>query len=400
MSDAAVLAAGDGLLLDPFEFHGHTASCIVGLGGDLPNPDPHYAFHTNYVAVARGHAHFNVRFSNLRARFGTLWLRVHMLPSEPGSAAHMVTSARMQLNRLVLHGGDTSVKFEAYHGATYALMGVILDRTDAAADGLAIHLDRPFGSVEDDDLLSINEAAGTTFGTEAVKRAAQLISLDQPTFALPVSQSFTPAQVTEPEFKRWPVPRQPETIEAAWTYAYLLQTLDLYGVLQQGARGLVIGDLPDSVARVMTERGVVYENVGLSGVDIRPAEEAAANLRQIDPANLRSELVAFDFLCSICVTDRFLDESLAGGFVERSMECLRPGGLAVHVVTTCADVSRDERGMVCFDRNGIERIGLGLVSRGHDVARLKPPTARTSNDMDRSAQIPFGLIARRARSIL
>ena len=401
MSDVETTEPRGALLLDPFEYHGHTASCIAGLGGDHPNPDAAYAFHTGYVPVARGYAHFTVRFRNLRARFGTLWLRIHMLPAEPGAAARMVTSDRVQLNRLVHHGGETFVKFEAFHGATYALMGLIPDRTDASAEDLSVELDRPFDPDQDDDRISIDDASSTVFGTKAVKPASQLLSMEAPVFSKPVSQPFTPMQLAEPAFRRWLAEAGSGSSEENWARAYLLQALETYGMLQAGARGLVFGSMPSGIAELFDRTGLRHEQVALTGDAVRATEDAPPS-REVDPVVLPSGLIAFDFLCSIHASDRFEDERAAAAFIEKTMECLRPGGIAVHVVLACAAFARrhEEAGPTCFDRNAIERIVLGLISRGHDVARLKPLSTRELSGREIYRPRPFGLIARRARSIL
>ena len=388
-----------GLALDPFAFHGGTASCISGLGGHEPNPDPTYAFHTPYVPVARGHAHFSVRFNRLRARFGTLWLRVHMLPSGPQAAARMVTSERLQLNRLVHHGGEAHIRFEAFRGATYALMGLISDRTDAAADGLDIRLDRPFDEAEADDGIGVDEAAETSFGTRAIKAAGQLVSLMPPTFESPVSQSFTKAQVKERAFRRWVKLEDRDDAQTVWQNAFILQTLERYGLMQPGARGLIFGGVASVVHKVLTEKSVQYQQIsGLAqhaGIEIDIQHQI-----QLNTENLPGNFVANDFLCSTLAANEFDDERGAVRFIERSMLCLRPSGLAVHIISVRgrSEKIQDNGDILTFDRNALERLALSLLSRGHSVARLKPPSVGRA--LQSSDAVSFGLIVRRAGTIL
>ena len=131
------------LELDPFAFYPEAASAIAGLGRSGPSPTPKYAFHTPYVEAAAGPANFTVRLEGLRAKSGTLLLRVHMLPTEPGGRARMANSERVALNRLVHMGGEITIRFEGFHDMTFALVGLIQGETDAAADNLIITLDRP-----------------------------------------------------------------------------------------------------------------------------------------------------------------------------------------------------------------------------------------------------------------
>ena len=390
----AVMDESSGRSLDPFEFHGHPASCIAGLGGPTPLPDPSYAFHTSYVPVARGHAHFLVRFTNLQARRGSLVLRVHMLPDEPGAVAQMVTSHRVQLNWLAHHGGEVQLRFEAFRGARYALMGLVPDQLDASAEGLAVTLDRP---ATEQDLASAGEATearSTVYGSETVRSAPMplLLSLEPPSFAQPVSQPCTTKQLREPAFRARCRSLGLTDRAGTWDSAYAVQALDRYGMLQAGARGLILGYADPAVTQALTAAGTSCHQVALS-----PNENGAETRPLVDPAALPEDLFAFDFLLSVRSTDTLGSDRLTSSFIEKGMECLRPGGLAVHVVSH--HPAPATLPIVAFDRNGLERSALALISRGHQVARMKPPLAQHAIEVRNDSAISFGLITRRATLI-
>ncbi len=392
-----VIDETSGQTLDPFEFHGHPVSCIAGLGGSAPLPDPSYAFHTPYVPVARGHAHFLVRFTNLQARRGSLVLRVHMLPDQPGATAQMVTSHRVQLNWLAHHGGEMHLRFEAFRGARYALMGVVPDQIDASAEGLAVTLDRP---ATDADIGAAGEAAearSTTYGSETIRPVATplLLSMDPPSFAQPVSQPCTARQIREPAF-RARCNALGLTIGRAetWQSAYAVQALERYGVLQAGARGLVLGQVDPAVMQALAAAGTSCHHVALN-TDRQGAGATTGPV--IDPVTLPGDLFAFDFLLSIRSTDTMGGDRPRGSFIEQAMECLRPGGLAVHLVAHHPDPG--SLPILAFDRNGLEQVALALISRGHQMARLKPPTVQHGLEMGDDFAVPFGLIAVRAALI-
>lgn len=384
-----------GQSLDPFEFHGHPASCIAGLGGSQPIPDPSYAFHTCYVPVARGHAHFVVRFNGLEARRGSLVLRVHMLPDEAGAAAQMVTSHRLQLNWLAHHGGETQVRFEAFRGARYALMGIVPDQLDASARDLTITLDRP---ATQKDLEAAGEAAetqSTAYQSETIRSvpASLILSMDSPSFAQPVSQPCTVAQLREPAFKSrskalaYPSSWDPASI---WEGAYVIEALDRYGMLQPGARGLVLGRLDPHVATMLTAAGMTFQHVAFTPQD-------AGDSAMADPLALPDDLFAFDFLVSIRSTDAMEDNRSATSFIEKAMECLRPQGLAIHILGFHPSPAHLEA--VAFDRNGLERVAFALISRGHQLARMKPPLPHHKLKGADDGIVPYGIIARRAALI-
>lgn len=378
-----------GRSLDPFEFHGHPASAIAGLGGGAPLPDPSYGFHTSYVGVARGHAHFLVKFTNLRARRGSLVLRVHMLPDEPDATARMVTSHRVQLSWLAHHGGETRLRFEAFRGARYALMGVIPDQLDASADDLTITLDRPADETAPLPGADADEARATAFASETIKAvsAPLIVSVEAPSFAHPVSQPCTVRQLRETAFRNRcrALSDMPDDPAACWEIAYAVQVMERYGVLRPGSRGIGFATRNPAVERAVTSMGATIGHF--------PSNEDGQN----DLTELTDDLFAFDFLYSIRAVDELDDRGAAIRFIERAMECLRPGGLAVHVVGHRAESTSPQ--YTTFDRNGLERIAFALVSRGHQAARLKPPLASHTLESGADGVVPFGLVARRAALI-
>ena len=83
------------------------------IGGDVPNADPTYAFHTPYIPRARGWVNFTVHVQHMTAKVGNLVLRVHMLDDDSGLPARMATSERIQLNRLSAIG-EVSVALKRF----------------------------------------------------------------------------------------------------------------------------------------------------------------------------------------------------------------------------------------------------------------------------------------------
>jgi hypothetical protein len=371
------------LLLDPFAYQAGVKSRIEGLGGTNPSDhDPNYAFHTLYVDAAEGPVNFIVRFTGLTARRGSLQLRVHMVGDEP--RAILVNSARIQLNRLVAMGGETSIRFEGFRGVTFALYGGIVGDTDAAADGLMVTLDRPADGGDEE---IVAEARNTSFRREDIAPQARLLSLDRPLFAQPVCQPGTTAQLREPAFDKWVktlgVGRSPPRTQ--WARAFVLQALDRYGALQPGARGLRFGDDAEGFRRVLDRLGV----------------HARSSALPASPDTIPRHLLNFDFLWSIDMAQRFGSPAIGQWFIDASLRCLRPGGLAVHIVPF--DPLAAQRDITTegplFGRGDVERIALGMISRENEVAQVKLGAADLltgplpGNDLDAAA---FGIIVRKA----
>ncbi len=384
------------LELDPFGFQPELASRIPGLGGPTPGYDPTYVFHTPYVAAARGQATFTVIFENLRARTGTLTLRVHMLPDEPGAVAQMVNSVRIQFNRLVKENGRIALSFDGYRGVTYAIMGSIADQTDSQADRIRVILDRPAdtqGAAE-----SFVDARSTAFGSDKINASPHMISTKAATMARPVSQPYGEAQMREPVTGAWltRLGLTPDRSVAQWALVYKLQVLESYGMLQPGAR--VLGFTRGDEAFV-----AALEANGLATMIAEPGAEAI--VAEMDPLYPPPALVNFDAVWASDPGAVASDAAEVSRFVENAMSCVRPGGLAVFVFRTqrSAIVNPDDgekdaresgRG-VRLTRIDIERIALMLISRRNEIAQLKPIRIIEPDGGD-----IFGLIARTPRTVL
>jgi hypothetical protein len=134
--------------------------------------------------------------------------------------------------------------------------------------------------------------------------------------------------------------------------------------------------------------------------------EENVSSRIVSWRRLPADLVNFDFLWSTRANEILYSVAATAAFVEETMACLRPGGLAVH--TFGYDLAPSGRKIPSTDRimlqqGDIERIALLLVSRGHEVAQFKidasdpilTPGAAVDAEhraMDRSM---VGLIARK-----
>jgi len=380
------------LALDPFGFHPGAASRIGGLGGTTPTSDFDYAFHTPYVEAAEGRATFTVRFQGLKAKQGTLVLRVHMVPLEPGSAVRLANSERIALNRLIVLGSEISVSFEGFQDVVFALVGTISGETDAEAEGLVVTLDRPADPAAKRAVGA--EAKSTTYGNTPLQPATSLLSEKAPTLANPVSQIATAAQLREPAAGGWMArlrPRGNSGVEH-WRKVYTLEVLRRYGMLEQGAIGLGFepspSGVPAALAAMRTKVVAVYPSrpgPPLNPIALKenlqgraPCDEASfeenVSVRVDSWRRIPTDLVNFDFLWSARANEQLYSVAAAIRFTEDVMACLRPGGLAVH--TMSYDLAPGGRSIpsterILLQQGDVERIALILVSRGHDVAQFR-----------------------------
>lgn len=388
-----------GLLLDPFGWHVDVASRIGGLGGTKPSFDPTYVFHTPYVRAERGSAAFEIMFENLTAKRGTLLIRLHMLPDEPGAIARLVDSERIQLNRLVKDGGRVHMAFEAFAGVTYALMGQIADNTDARAHSMAVRLDRPDSGRENP---RIRQADGrsTRFSSNDVVAAAHILSVDPPTLTAPVSQPFTRAQMADPGLLEPFHDHHSSNEHRAWEQAYLLRVFKRYGALGEGARALCVGVPADLLDDALRQAGTQVQHVMPDGLVPKEEPDNGREIpsRIVDLNALPPDLADFDFLWSSGLHTLLMDPPLLRRRLVAAMDVLRPGGLAVHMLRVDARVAGErhegeEPGAI--GRGDVEQLALTMISHGHEVARI-----RSCDPAYLRAPAPFGLITRKARAVL
>ncbi|CAB1367279.1 SAM-dependent methyltransferase [Denitratisoma oestradiolicum] len=188
--------------------------------------------------------------------------------------------------------------------------------------------------------------------------------VELPGFANPVCQLVNTNQFLEPEFKRWACQElgwQFGFNRKLWEYAFILNAIDRYGRLD--GRGLGFGVGREPIIPVMLRHGARLLVTDLSHEDAQrqgwATSEFDASIRdQLDfrfvnmneiPADLRD----FDFLWS-CGSLEHIGSLEAGlAFIESSLDCLKPGGVAVHTTEfnfSSQEETRDAAD-ICFYRD-------------------------------------------------
>ncbi len=408
---------GFGAVIDAFGYAPNHASRIHGLGGSKPSADGAYVFCTVPVRSMPGPITFTIQFNDLQATCGTLVLQIFAVSAIPGVEATPSTATVISMADLARSGGLHHIETVGRRNMLYAVAGHIYDETDATAIGVTISLDQ--GLAPDPwEPRSIGPATGTRApGVSAggLHRAARLVSLAPPNLDNPVSQGWTAEQCRQRPFAEWmEVLHQPaQSTRINWAAAYILQSLRSFGALQSGAAGLGFGVLEQSLPAILAARGcsvlatAPHHDAAPDGdpalaleqrcrPDLCQRDRFFENVRfaTVDSAAIPQTLRDFDFLWSAGMGDEAGTTEKFQHFVESSMHCLKPGGLAVHVFQWApAGGRRLHRGFV-YDRPAIERIALSLISRGHEVAQLKFQYDARTSSKDGDA-VPFGLIARR-----
>jgi hypothetical protein len=379
-----LLPDDEAVAIDPFAFVPDWTSRVAGLHAGGPPGDENYVFHTLYADYGAGEVTVTVQFTGLSATRGSLVLRVAALSSRPGSAAFHVTHTEVPLRLVQFDGGRAQVSFTPAPETRYAVLGHIYDETDAAAEKLSVTVQR--SAAIEARLAEEANIRRTAFGTPTIRPSSRLTASEPPRLADPVSQLGTAAQYDEPVYAEWaarlkePVRRHP----AQWQSIYILQALRRYGMLEPGAHGLGFGRdtgaLPAIMAATrcrvtMTDPAaggathwrrpdIVDDTVFDGHVAFRPVERAAP---------LPENLAGFDFLWAGADNRDLGTVAAVTDFILRSLDCLKPGGLAVHVAATDPqpDAETDPAGdNPVLPRVAFDRLALALIGHGHEVAQL------------------------------
>ncbi|MFM8891588.1 MAG: SAM-dependent methyltransferase [Planctomycetia bacterium] len=215
-----------------------------------------------------------------------------------------------------------------------------------------------------------------------------------------ISQLCRHATLASPAFRGWAGRlREPwRAHRKLWELAFLCQALAERRMLEPGRRGLgfAVGaeklpsffaslgcritatDLPSDDERnrpwAATGQWVgTLEALNESG--LCPEETFRNNVayRPVDMNRIPDDLAGYDFTWSTCSFEHCGDLALGLEFLERQMDCLRPGGIAVHTTEfnlSSNDATLAEGPCVVYRLQDVESVCRRLVDRGHTVEPL------------------------------
>lgn len=180
----------------------------------------------------------------------------------------------------------------------------------------------------------------------------------------------------------------------AWEYTAICRALEAGSAIRPGAKALGFGVGREPLVSTLAAEGVSVVATDLQAADPRAArwgeagEEAArlealrrpncppdrfrqqVSYRSVDMNAIPDELAGFDFLWSSCALEHLGSIEAGMSFVARAMDCLAPGGLAVH--TTEFNLDSDERTVSCgptvaFRRRDIAAMLELVTDSGHSA---------------------------------
>jgi hypothetical protein len=263
----------------------------------------------------------------------------------------------------------------------------------------------------------VEQLARGFFGSrEFIARFGCLVEIpvgpNPPRSAAPLHcQACTRYQIESPSFLYWAqrLGERPGGLHRKlWEWCFITQALHERGSLAAASKGLgfavgtealtalfassgctiVATDLEQMEA---SEAGWVQSDQHAAGLEalnrkgICAADEFARNVRfqNVDMRDIPDSLREFDFIWSSCALEHLGSLQLGEDFVVSAMDCLRPGGVAVHTTELNCDSNEntvETGGSVVYRQRDIERLAERLRGLGHSMEPLDFHTGDTDAD--------------------
>jgi hypothetical protein len=407
------------LPIDPFAAWPDVASRVAGLGGGQSSPGPGYAFQSLDIQPVIGPVRFTLQFHELAASRGTLTIRIQARSAYPGTVPVVIKSVALSLADVADRDGLVRVELMSRRNMVYMIGGTIDDDTDAQAIWLSLSLDPREREV------SLLDAAPRDMPgplpmvapVGALLQRPELATMQPAILARPVSQAMTDSQCHDRLVTAWnEVLHQPEGTDLErWQQAFILQALHYYGIASDGGAALAMGGRRHPLPAYMAARGCTVLAAAMSCDDLPDGDPGLA-LERLNYPELCAPRRFFEAVHQTVFQDMAITPGVAGfdflwsidgpvgadariwfpHMVRASMDCLRTGGLAIHMLRYSGEIGApSDPGSTSYGRAEIERMALALIADGHEVAQLK--FAIDAPQMPGDQHIPFALVIRRMR---
>lgn len=222
-------------------------------------------------------------------------------------------------------------------------------------------------------------------------------SIPLPSLLNPVSQLCTQNQFDEDIYKYWlkEIKENKCYHRKQWEFIYILQAVATNGLLTSGKKAIGFGVGKEPLPAVFAKNGVTVLGTDLNTEFARSSgwvntNQHAANLDDLnnrdicdpkefiklvdfqflDMNQIPIHLVDFDFCWSSCAFEHLGSLEAGIKFVENSLKCLKPGGLAVHTTefNCLSDKHTIESGdTVLFRKRDILELETRLKKNGHNL---------------------------------
>jgi hypothetical protein len=248
------------------------------------------------------------------------------------------------------------------------------------------------------DLVHELRSRGNAGDASRYQRAWEPRLAVKPTLARPISQPCSANQIYQVRYRQWvDEMHQPFVMHRKqWEWVYILQSLFVNGCLVEGKTGLGFGVGTEPISAIAAKRGArilatdspieageaggwtetnqhAHDIKSLNVSDICPEDEFLdrVSFRVVDMRDVPGDIKGYDFTWSACAFEHLGTLEAGFAFVERSLDCLKPGGFAVH--TTEYNVSSNDDTVesgptVLYRRRDFEAFAKRLREKGHKIS--------------------------------
>jgi hypothetical protein len=246
---------------------------------------------------------------------------------------------------------------------------------------------------------------------------------DTPTLSLPASQMCTTSQFAEADYLRicGLFDSKPRLHRKQWEFVFIYRCIEAAGLVASGRRGLVFGVgreklpalfivggceiLATDLPRQEGDRHWVNGNQHTDTIDNlfypkivgRKKFHENASFRPVNMNAIPKDLNDFDFCWSACALEHLGSLNHGLDFIRNSLDCLKPGGLAVHTTEFnlgSGTVTLEKGPAVVYRESDFLSFADELRAKGHSIAfNLHPGLEATDTkiDNDRASDIHLRL---------
>jgi 2-polyprenyl-3-methyl-5-hydroxy-6-metoxy-1,4-benzoquinol methylase len=212
-----------------------------------------------------------------------------------------------------------------------------------------------------------------------------------------VSKATTQSDIESPWFVYWcnQIKCAPIYHRKLWEFAFTLQALHERNYLTEGSRAIGFGCGEEPLASYFAQKGIQ-----VTVTDLHPDKVAGmgwaetgqhtltidksyypdivgqdqfnkqVEMQYVDMNNIPDTLTNYDFCWSICALEHLGSIKAGLTFIEESLKCLKPGGLAVHTTEfnyLSNGETIDNWPTVLFRQSDFEALKSRLEQKGHTV---------------------------------
>ncbi len=273
------------------------------------------------------------------------------------------------------------------------------EMTRLTSDNGQPNINQVWDAVKDIEAIRLNiKNFGYFLGKNYQHRLNNIEIVDKPVIQGLGSKPTTQADMESKWFRYWcnELHIAPIYHRKLWEYAFVLQCLHENNLLLPGKSGLGFGCGEEPVASYFASKGInahvtdleIEKVVGTGWLETnqhasnleaafhpaicsREKFEAHVSHEYVDMNNIPSKLSAeYDFCWSICAMEHLGSIEKGLNFVEKSLDTLKPGGIAIHTTEynyLSEDLTIDNWPTVLFLKKHLELLARHLKESGHQI---------------------------------